>query len=258
MKIRIDIRNEPVKKLDAIILQFPESVNFMITAWQWAAWKSGKSHPEIESRLIVVIPDFLYYARLAGTGQAAGILKLPDSKIKLIRSALACVPTGISQLRGLAGGQFWSAAEAMMAYDAGLIGSFRGEVLLHNNLTDFAWFFEQEHFIRAFKKLVRNKPTWGFATQQIPAALSLCSRWDIIPDRIVYNIGYTRPAADLIEIASARQFQKTRWTLDLSLWPKEIFSSIDLQEFPRNMDDEWLLNRAIGLQICNNNSELLT
>ncbi len=255
MKIRIDLRDTNVASLDDAVLSFPGHVLFLISAWQWSAWRSRGQKKDVSARMLVMVPDFLYYARLVSTGQAKEIPRLPASIPRLIITGLSCVPTGLARLPGLARGRFWDAAEAMLAYDLGLLeSSFSGEVILHYNLSDFALSFERSSFLSAFKNKTKTRAGWGFATQQIPTALSSCARWDLCPMRMMYTTGYSRPESMLIEMASKHQFSKTKWTIDMTQWPHQLLGELELHDIHRATDNEWLVTYEAGLILCRLNS----
>ncbi len=248
MKLRIDLRNVDIADLDNTVSMFPDHVVFLITAWQWSAWRARGRTMEISARLLVMVPDFLYYARLVSTGQAKEIPRLPASLPRLVKTGLSCVPTGFARLPGLARGHFWAAAEAMLAYDLGLLErKFAGEVILHYNLSDFAWSFERQSFLSAFKDKTKGREGWGIATQQITTALSSCARWGLQPSRIMYTTGYSRPETMLVETARNHRFNLTSWTVDLTQWPKELLSQTELYDIHRENDNEWLVTYEAGL-----------
>ncbi len=252
MNLRVDLREVRPAELSAAVATFSASTSFLVTAWQWSAWKPAQYRHQLSPRLMVMVPDFLYYARLISTGQAAHIIKLPSSTRSLIQSAIACVPAGIAGFPGLARGHFWSGAEALLTYDLGLLEkSFKGEVLLHYNLSDFAWLFEKQNFLQSFKAKTSQRAGWGIATQQCGAALSCCSRWDTVPTRLLYTPGRTRPEGLMIKTAKRHQFGNTRFTLDLTQWPHEILSGPDIKDLQREADDEYLVSVKAALQISN-------
>lgn len=251
MNIQVDLRGVAADKVVGAARAFPANVRLLITAWQWSILKSQVHDAELAVRMSVVVPDFLHYARLAGTGQAAEILRLPSSLLSVARAGVACVPTGVKLLPQLARGQFWAAALAMTRYDLALIGSrFPGEVLLHDNLADFACFFERDSLLREFKSLSAGCGAWGIATQQVPALLSLCARQNIVPDRLLFNTGMTRPESDLLDAARGGIFAGMRTTVDFTQWPAELISSADFHDFSRPGDDTWLLSTAAALDLC--------
>lgn len=251
MNLRIDLRDTKIADLDNAVSLFPNHVQFLITAWQWSAWRSRGQKFDMSARTLVMVPDFLYYARLISGGQAKEIPQLPGSIIQLLKSGLSCIPTGVARLPGLARGQFWAAAEAMLAYDLGLLErSFSGEVILHYNLSDFAWAFERQSFLAAFKSKAKSRSGWGIATQQISTALSSCARWGLHPTRIMYTTGYSRPEALLVETARSHQFNTTSWTVDMTQWPQQLLSETEFHDIHRPADNEWLVTLQAGLLLC--------
>jgi hypothetical protein len=251
VKLRVDLRETSVGNIDAAVAEFGDSVHFLITAWQWAGWKSRFNKGEISRRFIVMVPDFLYYARLISTGQAKEIPRLPGSLFSLVRSGIRCVPTGIKELPHLARGEFWAGAEALLTYDLGLLDrKFSGQVVLHYNLSDFTWLFEKERFLSAFQRKAGGDSRWGLSTQQLSSALSCCSRWNFIPSLVIYTPGYSRPETLLIETAKSHQFVTTKWILDLTQWPQELLCSAEIHDMEREFDSEWLLSISAARALC--------
>lgn len=252
MNLQVDLRDVSAADFVETAQRFPSGVRVLITAWQWALWKNQTGDRSLGERATVMLPDFLHYARLAGTGQPREILRLPGSLATVASAAMACAPSGVSLLPGLATGQFWPAAEAMTRYDAALLGrNFPGEVILHYNLTDFACFFDRVDFFRTYRKIVRKAVGgWGFATQQNSSLLSLCSRNDIVPDRLVFPTGMNRPETLLMQCAQERQFASTRFTIDYTQWPGQLLAAADLYDFGRPFDDTWLVSCEVANDLC--------
>jgi len=198
---------------------------------------------------MLVVPDFLYYARLASTGQPRQILEMPRSIQRVIKSGIACIPTGVRSFPGLATGQFWAAAEALLAYDLGLLErGFQGEVVLHNNLTDFLWLFERRSFIERFVAKSRQIK-WGVATQQLSLGLSCCERWGMIPSHIIYATGHNRTEQFILETARSQSFVHTRFLVDLTQWPVDLLAKGEAASFYRDSDDEWLVSSRFAVNL---------
>lgn len=253
MKLQVDLRPVPATEFVGAMDKLPSGVSLLITAWQWTLLKKSDNQRarQATGRITVMVPDFLQYARLASTGQAAQILRLPASMGNVMTAGLACVPDGVALLPSLATGKFWAAAQAMTAYDLGLLGrDFSGEVALHYNLTDFACFFDKAVFLQTFQKKCLRARSWGFATQQVSALLSLCSRHEIIPSRLMFPTGMSRPETQVLEAARSHQFKDTRSTIDFTQWPHQILESADLYEFARPDDDTWLVSLETALRLC--------
>src|SRR5690606_21015256 len=136
--------------------------------------------------------------------------KLPGSFPALLSSAFRSIPTGLTQLKGLVTGQFWSAARALTSYDLGLLPArYDGEVILHQNLADFACFFDQHAFLEEYFQRAPKRLTRGISTQQAEKALSACARAQVSPDR------FLQLAGSRIEEPSPLQkeaFPRTIWT----------------------------------------------
>ncbi len=250
MNLQVDLRNITSDKIIEAAKAFPDRVRLLITAWQWTILQKHFDPATLSSRTSIVIPDFLQYARMAGTGQAPGILRLPASMLDVLRSGISSTPSGLKLLPKLARGQFWAAAMAMTHYDLGLIKSrYNGEVLLHDNLADFACYFEQDDFLHQFAGMIKAPSSWGIATQQVPAILAQCARLAITPHRLLFNTGISRPEAELIEAAKAGPFSTMKTTLDLTQWPAEVISSADFYDFSRPGDDTWLVSARVALEL---------
>ena len=246
--IRLDLREVAVEKFDEAVANAGNHTGFLMTAWQWTAWNRDGHADNISSRTIVMVPDFLYYARLGSTGQAREIIKLPGSITKVFLSGLSNFTTNLRNVPGLASGDFWSAAETLTAYDMGLLpGSFSGEVILQYNLADFTWLFGRQTFMESFVKLASKASSWGVATQQLSKALSSCARWNLSPGRILYTTGVNRADGDLLAIARAECFKETKFTVDLTQWPKELICNDDIGNLRQKHDSEWLLNYDNGM-----------
>lgn len=250
MNLQVDLRNIKSDKIIEAAKAFPDGVRLLITAWQWTILQKQFDPTALSRRTSIVIPDFLQYARMAGTGQAPAILRLPASMLDVLRSGLTSAPAGIKLLPKLAQGQFWAAAMAMTRYDLGMIGSrYTGEIILHDNLADFACFFEQNDFLQQFAHMIRPPTSWGIATQQVSAILAQCARLSITPNRLLFNTGISRPEAGLIETVKAGPFPSMKTTLDLTQWPADIILSPDFYDFSRPGDDTWLVSARVALEL---------
>lgn len=243
MNLQVDLRDVATDKLWQATKHFTARGRVLMTAWQWSQCRRLGAPADLAAKVTVVAPDFLQYARLAGLGRAPEILRLPGSLGAVAAAGVACIPTGVQIFPKLAGGDFWAGALALTRYDVGLLGRrFPGEVLLHPNLADFACFFEKADFLRRFFSMTKNCGARGIATQQVPAVLALCARHNLIPDRLLFPTGITRPEADYLAFARAREFEKTQVTVDFTQWPEELLTMADLHDFTRPGDDAWLLS----------------
>ncbi len=251
--IRLDLRELPVERFDAAVARAGEHAGFLMTAWQWTAWNHDGHAAGYAPRMLIMVPDFLNYARLGSTGQAKEIIRLPGSLPKVLKSALSNVVTNSRNIPGLATGDFWSAAETLTAYDMGLLPrNFAGEVILQYNLADFTWLFDRQQYMKSFSKLAANAAGWGVATQQVGKALSACARWNHSPARLMYTSGAQRREADLVAHARRERFTDTRFTLDLTQWPKELVCGEYAGELKRQYDNEWLLSYDAGISLLKN------
>lgn len=151
----------------------------LLTAWQVSALADNGI--EIRDHAWVTVPDFLSYARMLNTGQAAAMLRLPGSMGKAMWA-------GIHSAAGIAlrphlvlGMNFWIIAEALLRYDLALLPRhFAGMQLLHSYLTDFACEYDRRAFMDMYFRLSGSRPA-GVHTQQVPLALSCLSRWGHTP-----------------------------------------------------------------------------
>lgn len=154
--------------------------SLMLTAWQLAALPPS-SLEEIHKDSVVVVPDFLNYARLLNTGQALPMLRLPGSLVRSFTAGLRASPPLLANPLRAAGQDFWLVAEVLTRYDLALLPrQFRGFAIVHSYLADFAFAFEQRAFMSAFfSASARFRP--GIQTQQLAAALSCLARWNLRP-----------------------------------------------------------------------------
>src|SRR5690606_34231101 len=106
LSLRLDMRDFAVAELDDAVAKAGNFPGFLLTAWQWAAWSGGGNAAQFADRVLIVVPDFLYYARLGSTGQAKEIIKLPGSLGKVAWSGLSNAATNLKNLPGLAKGDF--------------------------------------------------------------------------------------------------------------------------------------------------------
>lgn len=248
MNLQVDLRDVPTDKLWQATKHFTMRGRVLMTAWQWSQCRRQGAAAELAAKVTVVVPDFLQYARLAGLGRAPEILRLPGSVGAVAAAGMACIPTGLQIFPKLATGDFWAGALALTRYDVALLGrNFRGDVLLHPNLADFACFFDKADFLRKFFSMTKKCAARGIATQQVPALLALCARQNLVPDRLLFPTGTSRPEADLLEFAQKREFARTKLTVDLTQWPEELLSTADLHDFTRAGDDAWLLTPEAAL-----------
>ena len=242
MEILVDIRELSPAEMTGIAGCMPADYKFVLTAWQWSCWKRmGKC--DSDNRLVVVVPDFLYYARLASTGQAAKIARLPASLLDIVWSGVASAPSLLKQMPSLAKGEFWAGAFALLAYDLGLLKGFRGEVILHSNLSDFLWLFDRWDFLERYAKLASAKRP-GIATQQLAMGLSCCSRWKILPERFIYPKSADGKETALIDFARDHEFGKCVFTADVTLWPAEVVTS--LLGNSTLADGSWIVTQKAG------------
>ena len=108
----------------------------------------------LSDNAVITVPDFLNYARLINTGQAGALVGLAGGMGGFARAGIAASPAVLGNLPRAARKDFWVVAEALVRFDLSLIpASFRGTVMLHSYLTDFAIVFEQSHFVRAFFRI---------------------------------------------------------------------------------------------------------
>lgn len=245
----MDVRSIPAEKLTGFAGGIGQEVKLLLTAWQWVAWGSMGSRPG-DSRLVVMVPDFLHYARLISTGRAKEIPQLPGSYVAVMKAGVRCVPTGMRNLGGIARGDFWAGAEALLAYDMGLLAGFSGEVVLHSNVADFAWVFEREEFLRRFKQTCGTRMLPGVACQQLEKGLSACARWNFTPHRIIYSSGFDlQPLDEMRDRAERLSFVECKWTADRTQWPMELLAECNLLHAGDAEEQGYLVSWQAALQI---------
>ncbi|MCX7719311.1 MAG: hypothetical protein N2111_13055 [Candidatus Sumerlaeaceae bacterium] len=153
----------------------------LLTAWQ-AARLTPADAQRLGSKAVVVVPDFLNYARLLNTGQAATMLGLSGSSMCMARAVTRAGLVVASRPHLAAAKDFWLVARALAAFDLALLPrGFRGAVLLHSYLSDFAFVFEKRDFCAWFMRGAARRGIAGLHTQQLPLALSCLARWDLRP-----------------------------------------------------------------------------
>ncbi|MBX7246747.1 MAG: hypothetical protein K1X53_14720 [Candidatus Sumerlaeaceae bacterium] len=177
-----DVRDlDPGAFLEAARKRTAAEAGLLMTAWQ-AARLPADLQSAHAAKAAVTVPDFLTYARLINTGQAKAMLALSGSFPKTI---LAGISAGMAVARSplrAAKQDFWVVAEALLRYDLALLpAAFRGPVLIHPYLADFAFQFERRDFLTRFFKGAWGRFEPGFHTQQLPLALSCAVRWNTVP-----------------------------------------------------------------------------
>lgn len=205
-----------VEELNALPEAQPEGR--MLTAWQ------ASRLPHTDSSSCVVLPDFLNYARLLNTGQAAAMLKLSGSLPKAFGAGFKSSPALMANPLRTAGMDFWVIAETLLRYDLALLPKgFTGEVLLHSYLADFAFVFERRQFLARFQQLTKGFRA-GVQTQQLPLALTCLERWGVAPALCAFL--FSPCAKELNEVLAAAHnspfYAGCSFVADLSSLPKDL------------------------------------
>ena len=177
----------PMTKSDAT-----ESRGLALTSWQLARRSSPAGLP-----LIVTVPDFLHYARLINTGQATSILRLPQSAIATFGGGIAAGSYLLPRISKMRKQNFWVGGQTLVTYDIGLIrSSTDATVMLHQNLTDFALFFNRHDVLRTFLcKVRKRRMAAGFHTQQPARLVSLLTQHQLVPDAVAMPLSATAEAS---------------------------------------------------------------
>jgi hypothetical protein len=191
-----------------------------LTAWQAAQFSAGGALPDCT----ITVPDFLNYARMLNTGQAAAMLRLPGS---LPRTGAAAARAGIhAALRPGAAARmdFWLIASALLRYDLALVPPhFHGTLLLHSYVADLAFAFDRRDFVAAFFKGLPRGCRGGIETQQLAAALSSLERWGRSPALFSFLLSEHDPQLDALRSAQRSAFYaRTKFVADITNWPRDL------------------------------------
>lgn len=218
-----DVRSSPVEQVQTVLAEMGGRSNsgLALTAWQMAALKPEEWQP-LAGRLVVTAPDFLNYARLLNTGQAAALAQLPGAVSRSLMAGGAAGVRMLPALPRLARMNFWAIAQTLLNYDLSLLPSqYEGPVLLHGHLADFAFAFEQETFVRGFIKKTGTRG--GIHTQQLPAALSCLARWDVKPSLLGFLCASGDEDGYIALDAALRYGRLSREALlaEIDSWPED-------------------------------------
>lgn len=204
-----------------------------LTAWQAAGLRvSGSTAGGVT--LAVTAPDFLNYARLLNTGQAAAMLRLSGSSGRGLKAGVGATPVLLRRFAGAAKTDFWVVAEVLLRYDLSLLpASYSGPVLLHGYLADFAFLFEQRDLVTRFFQSGGNRAT-GIHTQQLPLALSCLARWGLNASwcSFLFSPG-DRDAREALGAARrSRLLESCRFCAEVESLPADLQSSEHLSDLP--------------------------
>ena len=218
MKRYVDCRHLPAGEMP----QMAPADAAIVTAWQ-AARLAGKN--SLPADTVIVIPDFLNYARLLNTGQAATMLKLSGSMGKAMPPGVAAALSTARTPLAAAGMDFWVIARALLTYDMALIPSaFAGSILLHSYLADLAFALNRRQFVVAFFRACKRVQP-GIQTQQLAAALSCLQNWDCPP--ALFQFLYSPRSGTSPALDAAREhdfYARTSFLPDVANLP------VDLQQ----------------------------
>lgn len=179
MRVWRDLRSLDAGEAATRTSALPAEEAAVLTAWQLAAGAGGAGSP-------VVVPDFLNYARLINTGQAGAMLRLPGGLGRGLRAVASAMPAVLRSPLRAASKDFWLVSDALVRYDLALLpSSWRGPVILHPYLADFAFAFANRDFVRKFHGAAARRGQAGCWTLQPRAALSCLSLWGIDPEVFV-------------------------------------------------------------------------
>lgn len=239
-----DLRNEETVARFAQKLEesaAPSSQNqFLATAWQVAGLHRTAAAGVQGARIAVTVPDFLTYARLINTGQAAQVVRQAGMNARTALAGLRALPgVAAHPLRALKM-DFWLFAKAMLQYDLALLpASFNGMVMLHPYLADFAFTLERRNFLQAFFHAAGKRPA-GIHTQQLPAAVSCCARWNL-QSRAIAFLASAGASDDFLALKAARENPRF----------KECEFIADVSSLPTQMQDEEQLTAQFPAEIRN-------
>jgi hypothetical protein len=219
MQVFRDYRSLDTATLEGVLRQHPDSS--MLTAWQLATLSERPAY----ERTLVVVPDFLNYARLLNTGQAKSMLALSGSLLNGFRAGLSAAPALLKAPLRTVRMDFWLIAECLLRYDLALLpAGYGGAILLHSYLSDFGFVFDRRDFVERFFTLAGNRCKAGVHTQQLPMALSCFSRWGIHPGLCAYlpSLDDRDGHASLEAARCHEQFRCCSFVADLSSYPGDL------------------------------------
>lgn len=209
----MDLRNKPVSEISCLLAD-PGDKTPMLAAWQVCAL--GK---ELPPDYVVVVPDFLKYARMLSTGQATKILKLPENNAAARRNAFGVVARASLSPLAVLRTDFWFAAKAMLRYDLAFLPKrFEGHVLLHSYLADLAFAFDRADFIREFFALTKGLKA-GIQTQQLQTAVSFMAAQGVRPALVTHSTSIDHPYVLPELVRTSENFQYTTFLPDASYLP---------------------------------------
>ena len=198
-----------------------DGTGLCMTAWQAGALAAATVE-RLGGRAVAVVPDFLQYARLLNTGQAGALAALAGGMGCAAAAGLKAMPAVLRSPLRTARQDFWVVAQALLRFDLALLpAAFRGSVLLHSYLADFAFAFDRRDLLGAHFSGARNP---GIHTQQLPLALSCLARWGLAPHMVAFLCS-PRDREGFAALASARTaslFSGTAWIGDQAGLPADL------------------------------------
>ena len=237
-RVTHDLRGLDPERFDAALLRGDASRGLMLTAWQAA--RAPREDLMRFSDVVVVVPDFLNYARLLNTGQARAVLGLSGSMARTLAAGVRAGLGVCTRPLKLARQDFWIIAETLLRMDLALLPStLEGAPrLLHPNLADFAFAFDQRDFMRRVFRLAGAGG--GVFTQQLPMAANCLARWGLEPAAVAFLCppGHDDTANLVADLRGGKTFARTRLIADVSSLPDDLQDVEELAELiPGGVDD---------------------
>lgn len=174
---------------------------------------------------VVIVPNFLHYARLLSTGQFKSFLLSPGRIGSIFKGLFSIGLRVLKNPLGAAKQDFWTVAQVLLSFDLSQIPSnFQGTFLLHDSIGDFAWIFDRPEIIESLLQKY-NHGNIGVITQQPFKASSLLARLGCKNISIVTTLTQTNlshPATKLLIETTKNNGWK--WINNVSEFPVSIQS----------------------------------
>jgi hypothetical protein len=216
----LDLRDLPVGAMKGA-LEAPEALRswdeVLLTPGQMSALDKRTQGSD---RLRVTVPDFLHQSRLLSTGNYRQVLEEMG-----VGGTARAIMTGVPLVAMERGATFWVAAAGLLAGALNAVpGDFRGTLLLHGYLTDFAFALRRldmlDHLLASCRK-ARPGARVGFHTNMAAEAVNALHLLDTAVDEVSV---LTSPraidmAAMLEAMRRARPVESLRITAEIGLAP---------------------------------------
>lgn len=237
-RVMRDLRALDPARFDRALLHADASRGLMLTAWQAA--RAPREELTRFADVVVVVPDFLNYARLLNTGQARAVLELSGSMARTLAAGVRAGLGVCARPLKLARQDFWTVAETLLRMDLALLPAALDAAprLLHPNLADFAFAFEQRDFMRRVFRL--TGAGGGVFTQQLPMAANCLARWGLEPAAVAFLCppGHDDTANLVADLRGGKTFARARLIADVSSLPDDLQDVDELAELiPEGVDD---------------------